>query len=197
MSGVQGSGVDLYARARLRFPITVTGTDTLVSAALPSGFISLTDLTSFIFESNGANTGAVTLDIGDGVARQVVASDHRAMHAGDIPSADVIVEVVYDSSVDKFHALIDEGIGKGQTWQDVSASRSVNTTYTNTTGKTIVVCITQQHNASDPTYEVSGVTVGKNISSATYAHMVTLHVPHTKTYRAPSLSNILYWTELR
>ena len=33
-------------------------------------------------------------------------------------------------------------MGDGQTWQDVSVSRFINTTYTNTTGKPIYVKIT-------------------------------------------------------
>jgi hypothetical protein len=35
-----------------------------------------------------------------------------------------------------------EGIGVGQTWQNVTASRALGTTYTNTTGKPIMVAIT-------------------------------------------------------
>jgi len=34
------------------------------------------------------------------------------------------------------------GLGVGQTWTDVSASRAVNTTYTNTTGRPISVAVT-------------------------------------------------------
>jgi hypothetical protein len=32
-------------------------------------------------------------------------------------------------------------VGVGQTWQDVTGSRSVGVTYTNTTGRPIVVCV--------------------------------------------------------
>lgn len=38
------------------------------------------------------------------------------------------------------------GVGAGQTWQDVSGSRSVSTTYTNSTGKPIQVNIVAAHN---------------------------------------------------
>lgn len=45
-------------------------------------------------------------------------------------------------------------IGIGQTWQDVTASRALNTTYTNSSGKPIQVSL----------YASSGTTTGNTIS---------------------------------
>lgn len=90
-----------------RFPLTsITGTDNIVSAALPSGFVALSDMMGFVFESLGANTGAMTLDIGDGVPRTLVHIGGATMIAGDIPSADCVVECFYDVSNNWFHAQL-------------------------------------------------------------------------------------------
>jgi hypothetical protein len=40
---------------------------------------------------------------------------------------------------DNFDSLVHQGLGVNQTWQDVTASRINGATYTNTTGKPIVV----------------------------------------------------------
>ena len=56
----------------------------------------------------------------------------------------------------KFKTRIDAiSLGIGQTWQDVTGSRSVNTTYTNTTGRPIVV--------------VAGMTIG---NTTTFTNLI-------------------------
>ena len=49
-------------------------------------------------------------------------------------------------------ALTPEPIGVGQTWQDVSASRTTNTVYTNTTGRPIMVVLFADGSGDVPIY---------------------------------------------
>jgi hypothetical protein len=92
----------------------------------------------------------------------------------------------------------DTSIGVGQTWQDVLASRAVNTSYQNTTGRSIQVIITL--NASDRLIQVSSnnstwVTLTSSQSSRTpYAFVV----PPSWYYQVSGAATTpVYWTELR
>lgn len=90
----------------------------------------------------------------------------------------------------------------GQTWQNVSGSRALNTTYTNSTGKSIAVVISVQPSASgNTTLVLDGVTYGQAISAstATIVGSITLIVPNGGTYRLNSSGtvSITNWLELR
>jgi len=64
-------------------------------------------------------------------------------------------------------ARTEDVIGVGQTWQDITASRALGTTYTNSTGKPIVVnpiIIGSGSNTIYSTITVDGVIVGYSIS---------------------------------
>lgn len=96
--------------------------------------------------------------------------------------------------------------GSGQTWQDVTASRAGGTTYTNSTGKPILVIITVNNNASfqtDYTVTVAGVVLLRSYvltaAQQTSAYMPsTVIVPNGSTYLLTITTGTLYkWTELR
>jgi hypothetical protein len=90
------------------------------------------------------------------------------------------------------------GLGLGQTWQDVRASRAANTTYTNTTGKPIMVTLSQgTHLNTTFTYTVSGQTVTWSHSGSTtaIADTVSFIVPNGATYSSSALNTS--WLELR
>jgi hypothetical protein len=98
------------------------------------------------------------------------------------------------------------GVGVGQTWQDVLASRGPAVTYTNSTGKPIVVAITaQQTNGIDGsgTLVVGGVSVGyhRNFVNASQpaATQISAIVPDGVNYGyvVGGTNTILYWAELR
>ena len=82
-------------------------------------------------------------------------------------------------------------IGIGQTWQDVKTQRQYNVTYTNTTGKPIIVSVAIGGGVSS--FFVDGVTVAMT-GSAWLA--VSVIVPPNSTYRATRGSDS-YWSELR
>ena len=56
-------------------------------------------------------------------------------------------------------ALVPGGLGQDQTWQNVGGSRSLNTTYTNSTGKPIMLNLVSNSVGSDTTVRIR-VTVG-------------------------------------
>lgn len=80
-------------------------------------------------------------------------------------------------------------LGYGQTWQDVSATRAVGTTYYNTSGKPIVVVYVS----------TAAVTVTINIGGVSIASMyapTTFVVPASQSYSITS-STLQKWAELR
>lgn len=92
-----------------------------------------------------------------------------------------------------------DSIGVGQTWQDMTASRSSNVTYTNTTGKPIQVMITTV--ASDTVHYTFSATVnGVQISYVTNNYTIPYWcfiVPQGHTYSVTSGKALSKWSELR
>ena len=81
------------------------------------------------------------------------------------------------------------GIGDGQTWQNVTASRAAGTTYTNSTGKPIMMNV--HDNSSGGVLVVGGVTQNRATNNLFY----TAIVPNGATYSF-SLA-FTHWNELR
>jgi len=92
-------------------------------------------------------------------------------------------------------------LGIGQSWQDVKASRAIGTTYTNTTGKPIVVSVSFQSTAG---INSGGLFVNAQVfgqSSGGFVGAifnVCAIVPPGGTYRAVAeYANVIHWAELR
>lgn len=94
-------------------------------------------------------------------------------------------------------------LGVGQTWQDVTASRAFDTTYTNTTGRPIQVSI----NTRDPSTGnlaaslfVNGVKIAYYYMSSGSQSTLTAVIPPDATYkltRDDTNDVIMVWAELR
>lgn len=84
--------------------------------------------------------------------------------------------------------------GIGQTYQDMTASRAQGTTYTNSTGKPILVCIQETSDAT-VTITVNSVIVARKSGSGCDTSM-TVVVPNGGTYSMTG-SSIYLWVELR
>jgi hypothetical protein len=88
--------------------------------------------------------------------------------------------------------------GAGQTWTDVTASRALDTTYTNSTGKPIQVFI-QINLASNSiaTFAINGITfsIGANSGAGTTITTLSFIVPNENTYIFTG--TISKWAELR
>jgi hypothetical protein len=87
------------------------------------------------------------------------------------------------------------GVGDGQTWQDVTGSRALSTTYTNSTGKPIMVAfITTSGTSAVVTVGGVAITEGGAFGSA-YGTMFVI-VPNGATYSIAA-GNLQRWSELR
>ena len=109
------------------------------------------------------------------------------------------------STPTSLHGVTDEppmwSVGYGQTWQTVTGSRSVSTTYTNSTGRPIVVSIIgHMENTKLPlNLIIGGVTIqtvdNQNSPNACYMCMSGI-VPPGATYSVTG-GGLTFWHELR
>lgn len=83
-----------------------------------------------------------------------------------------------------------------QTWQDVSGSRTAGVTYTNSTGKPIMVSIRTPAALSDYTITVNGVVTAQVTNIATTRMFMTTIVPNGSTYVVSGFQGGS-WAELR
>lgn len=94
-------------------------------------------------------------------------------------------------------------IGAGQSWQDMSASRAAGVTYTNSTGRPIMVIVSGRNTATSKYAYVDLVTVGgfTNIDAGTVLSSISFIVPEGSTYSISSGVSITGvgagWSELR
>lgn len=90
-------------------------------------------------------------------------------------------------------------LGVDQTYQDMSASRSANTTYTNSTQKPIFVLASWAANTSN--YSVTSVVNGVNVALTNVQNVLTivtpLIVPPGGTYRVNTTAGLVTWFEVR
>jgi len=123
---------------------------------------------------------------------------------GEDSAVDTVVTI---PSGDVTMATTDDVIGVGQTWQDVSGSRAVNTDYTNDTGKPIQVSIMGYAASNSSSYLrllVGGVSVdlagqrGATDADSDYVQVGTI-VPVGAVYRVEDNSGAVMtsWVELR
>lgn len=87
----------------------------------------------------------------------------------------------------------DAAIGTGgQTWQNLTSSRASGTTYTNNTGRSIMVAVTPNTTGSTSTVYVNGVAV----FNAPFFN-ASFIVPNGQTYSATLAGGLYLWAELR
>lgn len=93
-------------------------------------------------------------------------------------------------------------LGYGQTWQDVTGSRALGTTYYNTTGKPISIHVVSVGGTS-PDYlvaTVAGITLLGTTGSSGQTNSVTVLIPPGNSYSVASAgggSTLSSWRELR
>ena len=94
-------------------------------------------------------------------------------------------------------------VGVGQTWQDVSASRAIGTSYQNTAGRAIMVNVCGSSSGSQylevSTDGATWVQVAESSKNGGDSHRATMSaiVPDTHYYRYTGASSITVWAELR
>jgi len=97
-----------------------------------------------------------------------------------------------------------QSFGLGQTWQNVAASRALNTVYTNATGRPIFVTISAQSTSGVGTLQctVNGAAInGSTAPSVSTTSSAAFVVPPGGTYSAAPFSGnsltLSLWAELR
>jgi len=93
-------------------------------------------------------------------------------------------------------------LGVDQTWQNMTGSRVLGTTYTNSTGKPIYVMITAATGSTRVNLMVNGTQFGiPDVSSAGNANeQISFVVPNNQTYALTANAGTMtfvYWSELR
>lgn len=115
------------------------------------------------------------------------------LSVGGLPSG-VINSTLLDSSVIP--------LGVGQTWQDMEASRAFGTTYTNTTGRPIIVYIRWQNSTQYTLFYLNingnSLSVNRNPmpTGTNYYFGAFFVIPNGDTYSA-SGGTLSSWYELR
>lgn len=136
---------------------------------------------------NDAGTASTTLDLGNPVVDRTIAID----------------TMLSDIALKANTADLKE-IGVGQTWQDVTASRVLGATYTNTTGKPIEVIVSAYHNGTNSRVSVYVGAVhvsyaGDDGTLKQFFTSQTFCVPNGATYtvNATAGTSLSRWSELR
>jgi hypothetical protein len=92
-------------------------------------------------------------------------------------------------------------LGIGQTWQDVTGSRAVGTTYTNSTGNPIFLAISGNGGNGTGTFLINGSIVAQVGESAPFPGQAGINfnivIPNGNTYLANGTWAVTYWWELR
>ena len=104
---------------------------------------------------------------------------------------------------DTLNTTVSSSFGVGQTYSDVTASRAKNVTYTNTTGRAILVnvCATCTDDDGGLTVTVGGIRVGyssgrQSNGAGDWQNTLTFIVPNFGSYIVSGNSSIVFWVEL-
>jgi hypothetical protein len=152
---------------------------------------------------SGSTSGSVTLSSpavsGTTTLTLPTTSGTVGIVSGDLGTPSALVGTNISGTANSLNA----GIGVNQTWTDVTASRAIGTTYTNSTGKPILVSMTFSCNTVNT---VQGLTINgvvvycTGIQVASQPAGFTLLVPNGGTYvTVTNLGTLtkITWAELR
>lgn len=154
------------------------------------------------------------LVIGDGAGAQTFVPFPASVVAGDLfyatsakalarlPKGTAGQKLVMNGGATAPQWTDDVSLGIGQTWQDVSGSRTVNTSYQNTTGKPITIVFTCDALGGGRAFQVSTdnstwvqvVSIPEN--SADFV-TITAVIPAGHYYRISGTVTLVGWSELR
>ena len=159
-----------------------TGTDTLVGKATTD---TLTNKTVTAPVLSGTVTGTYTLG----------GTPTLTAPALGTPASGVLTNCTGTAN------SLNAGLGVNQTWQNVTASRAFGTTYTNSTGKPILVVIAFSYPGAGAAGEftVAGVLIQFGQVNSAYIQLAsgTAIVPAGATYVHSTTTTIYQWLELR
>ena len=156
----------------------------------------------FIVDNLTTNDSAKALSAKQGKALQdnKLGKTENAVSATKLQTARTINNVLFDGTSDINLPLL----GYGQTWQDVTSSRSSGSTYTNNTGKPIMISIIATGRDATVQIYIGSLLVAKQTDiydGQSNTSTCSTIVPPGSTYRVISTNkwgiSISSWAELR
>jgi hypothetical protein len=180
------SAVNLTTGAPNTRHIDLTGTTTINSFTVVAGRCYFVRFTGVLQLTNSASINTqrganITTAAGDTCIIRATAADTVEILCGDFKA--------------------DRGIGSGQTWQDVAASRAISTTYTNTTGRPIQVALGIFNTAeANLNFFINAVRIVTTFIAAGQTSAMTIIIPAGSTYSitvSTGSPTINTWQELR
>lgn len=185
-----GTGASTAADARTNLGLGTIATQAASSVSITGG--SITGITDLAVADGGTGSSTLTANavlLGNGTsALQTVAPST----SGNVLTSNGTTWTSSALGV----------IGVGQSWQDVSGSRAQNTTYTNSTGKPILVSVNAVKTTSDTArLYVNGVLVaamgGGLYSALNWYGQLSAIIPNGSSYYVTNANAIINWAELR
>ena len=125
--------------------------------------------------------------------------NNRSINRSDTASADQVWTATSATASD-FQAA--GGIGSGQSWSEVSGSRALGTTYTNSTGLPIHVVISMHMDDGEiAEFRIGGTAMGscQKTGGNPARMMCSMIVPNGITYgmfNTSGTTNVQHWSEL-
>lgn len=186
---------------------TQIATTAFVQAALPTLGTIATQDSDDVTITGGSITGITDLTVADGgtgassiTANSVILGNGSSALSGNLVAPGTSGNVLKSNGTTWTSAAESEsGIGIGQTWQNMTSSRSFGSSYTNSTSKSIMVAITSTAGSGTTmAATVGGVLVQTNgVHAATELNTLTFIVPPSTSYSVASTETLNNWAELR
>lgn len=150
-----------------------------------------------ICRGSAATLIAVDYTTGDFYYRPIGAAQgwRRFFHSGNVSNYIQTLLVAPDAASARTTLGVVDGVGQGQAWVNLTASRSPNVTYTNNTGRTIGVLVTSS-TGSTTNYSVNGMVIATSTIVNGGKPNTFFLVPPGATY-GTGAADIERWMELR
>jgi hypothetical protein len=157
--------------------------------------------------TGGTITGITDLTVADGgtgastiTANSVILGNGASALSGNLVAPSTSGNVLTSNGTTWTSATPAGGIGISQTWQDVTGSRSIGTTYTNSTGKPIMVLASIILSVfQSPSINLNGLGNMQMYYSenSPQGAPISFIVPNGNTYALTVAGSLIKWLELR